>query len=178
MTETTRTPRSAAGILFLAAGLLLVLSVTLAIAGSTASTWLVVLSYLGIAAGFIVLAGGTVGRVVARIGLIAGGAGWIALALAEAGLAIPGDILILAVLLTATAGVVGSIALVAGRDQADVPGIVFVATTIVAAVLLLCAVAAVPLGDFATVLVLLLGAGLVATGILYARFRFARGRNW
>jgi hypothetical protein len=173
MAAISRSRRSLAGILFIVAGALILLALLLGyLPGVTFGSWLTLLGYLAIAAGYVVLAIGSVANVIARIALIVGAVGWFLIAIGIAGVALPAPLGLLAAIAAALGGVVGSIVLYTGKEITDRSAIAFIVTTIAAAILLL--VTAPEVAAIAVLLVLLVGAGFIVTGVLFHRVQ--RGR--
>jgi hypothetical protein len=165
MPAISRSRRSAAGVTFIVAGALLLLAVLLGLVpGVTFVPWLRVLALLAIGVGFLILAIGSVANLIARIALIVGAVGWLLLGLAGAGLALPEPLGLIAAVLAALGGVVGSIVLYTGKEITDRSAIVFIITTLVSAIYLL-----VPMGNatIATFITLVFAAGLVLTGVFF-----------
>lgn len=175
MAALSRSRRAAAGIAFLVAGALIALGIVLGYAGvAVLGFWPSLLAYLAIAAGFVILAIGSVANLAARIALIVGAVGWFVVATAPLLPGLPGPIGTIALLAAAAGGIVGSIVLYTGKEITDRSAAVFIGTTIVAAVLLLLPLIGVVDVVFFLLLSVLLAAGLIITGVLFRRVQ--RGR--
>ena len=159
--------RAAAGIALIVAGALFLLSALLPIAGIPAP-WFGALADLALAVGYMILAIGAVNSIAAKTSLFAAAVGWVLLALAGIGQGLPSVLVAAAVLVAALGGVVGAIVIVVGKEIADTPAIVFAVATVIGAVMLL-----VPLG---VLTVVLFGAALIATGVLF-RLKESRWRR-
>ena len=176
MAAISNSRRAGAGIAFVVAGALILLHYVLTLANVTVTGgWLLFLAYLALAVGFILLAVGSVANIVARIALIVAGAGWAVLALGFL-VAFPPGLGTIAALAAGAGGVVGSIVLYTGKEITNRSAIVFIVTTIIAAVLLLAGVAGLGLGAFGTLLWIVFGVGLVLTGVLFYRVQGSRRR--
>lgn len=174
MAALSRSRRSAAGIAFIVAGALILIGLLLGyVPGVALGPWPTVLAYLAVAAGFVILAIGSVANVIARIALVVGAVGWFLVALATAGLALPAPLGLLAAIAAALGGVVGSIVLYTGKEITDRSAVAFIVTTIAAAILLL--VPAESVVPIAVLLVVIVGVGFVVTGVLFHRVQ--RGRR-
>ena len=161
--------RSAAGISFIVAGVLILLGVILGVAtvapkGSATGSWITVLAYLAIAVGFAILAIGSIANVIARIALIVAAVGWFLLALGAADMGVAAELLSIAALLAAIGGVVGAIVLYTGKEITDRSAVAFIVTTIIAAIVLLVPALLAPLGVLGPIL---LGLGFLITGLLF-----------
>jgi hypothetical protein len=177
MAAVSNSRRSAAGILLLVAGALLLLDILLGFAGVNAlDPWLVVLAYLAIGVAFILLAIGSIANLIARIALIVGGIGWLLLALGAAGVALPSPIGAVAAVAAAVGGLVGAIVLYTGKEITDRSAVAFIVTTIVAAIILLAGVFSIGLGVFGQILGIVFAIGLIITGWLFYRVQGRRGR--
>lgn len=174
MAALSRSRRAGAGIAFLVAGALLALGILLGLAGLGVGPWPTVLAWIGVGVGFVILALGSVANLVARIALVAGAVGWFLLALDETGLGLPAALTLIGLLAASLGGVVGAIVLFTGKEITDRSAVAFIATTIVAAILLIGAVAGLPLAGLGLVLTLLFAAGLVITGGLLSRVQHGR----
>ena len=176
MAAISNSRRAAAGIAFVVAGALILLHHLLGLANITATGgWLLFLAYLAIAVGFVLLAVGSVANVVARIALIVGAVGWALLAL-DFLVGLPAGVGTIAAIAAAAGGVVGAIVLYTGKEITNRSAVAFIVTTIVAAVILLAGIAAMPLGAFGTLLWIVFGVGLVLTGVLFYRVQGSRRR--
>lgn len=176
MAAISNSRRAGAGIAFVVAGALILLHYILALANVTATGgWLLFLAFLALAVGFILLAIGSVANVVARIALIVGGVGWALLALGYL-VALPAGVGTIAAIAAAAGGVVGAIVLYTGKEITNRSAVAFIVTTIVAAIILLAGIAALGLGVFGTLLWIVLGVGLVLTGVLFYRVQGSRRR--
>jgi len=176
MAAISNSRRAAAGIAFVVAGALILLHHLLGLANITATGgWLLFLAYLAIAVGFVLLAVGSVANVVARIALIVGAVGWALLALGFL-VGLPAGVGTIAAIAAAAGGVVGAIVLYTGKEITNRSAVAFIVTTIVAAVILLAGIAAMPLGAFGTLLWIVFGVGLVLTGVLFYRVQGSRRR--
>lgn len=165
MTSTARPSRASAGIALLVAGALLALGVVLALAGIPLGPWPNVLAWIAVGVGFVLLVRGPV-AVVARLAFLAGALGWFLLALDETGLGLPAAFTLIAALLAALGGVVGAVAFVVRKELDERVRIALLVTAILAAVLLVGALAGLPLAELALGLTLAFAAGLVVTGVL------------
>ena len=168
----SRSRRSTSGIVFIIAGALVLLSLLVPLLGFSAP-WLFALAELAIAVGLIILAVGAVNSTLAKIALIAGGVGWAILAINSLGLALPGALLTIAAIVAALGGLIGAIVLYVGKEITNTSAIIFIIATILGALLLLAPFAA--LGLLTTVIIVLFGVALIATGYYFTRKE--RGRR-
>jgi len=133
-----------------------------------------VLAALAVAVGLTILAIGSVTNLIARIALIAGAVGWLIVALAAVTSQIPAGVLAFGAILAAIGGVVGSIVLYTGKEITDRSAFAFIVTALIAVIYLLALIGTFALGQFGIVVTILLGVGLVITGLLF--WRVQRGR--
>lgn len=167
MAADSRSRRSSAGIAFLVAGALVLLSVVLGLAGQPLGNWVTVLADLVIAGGFVLLALGTASRV-ARVALLVGAVGWALVAL-NAFVGFPQPLILLAMLAAAAGGVVGAIALYRGTEITARSATAFLVTTIAAAVVLLAAALGLGIPVLGVILSVVFGSGLILTGVMIWR---------
>jgi len=135
---------------------------------------LVLLSYVGIAAGLIILGLGAVNSTVAKGALIAAGAGWVVLIIASLTV-LPGDVVTLGGVVAAAAGVVAAVVIYVGKEISNRAAVVFLVAMIIALVYVLSAVGFFPLGALTMVVPALLGLALVGSGVLLRETQ--RGRR-
>ena len=176
MAVVSRSRRSVAGIVFVVAGALLLLGVILGAAGVAQATWITALAELAIAAALVILAVGSIANLIARISLIAAAVGWLILALAPLIPQLPGGLVGVAAVVAAVGGILGSVVLLVGREITDRSAIAFIATMIVAAIFLFGVIGVFALGQLAVLVTVLLGIGLVLTGILFSWVQRGRRR--
>lgn len=161
--------RATAGIVFIIAGVLLLLALILPLLSITAATpWLTALAYAGIVVALAILGFGAVNSMLAKITLIAAAVGWAVLALNVVGVTMPAILITIAALVAAIGGLVAAIVLYVGKEIKNLPALLFIVTTVIALVYLLPLMGVSFGGDtFATVVAVLLGIGLVVTGVLF-----------
>lgn len=175
MAAVSTSRRSLTGLLLIIAGVLLLLAIILPLAGLSVA-WLGGLGYLALAVALIVFAVGGVNATLTKVLLIVSGIGWAVLALGAFGLALPSILVLIAAIVAGVGTVVAAIVLYVGKEITNLTAIVFIATAIVYAILVLAPLANLALGTFGTVLALLFALGVLVTGILLARVQGARGR--
>ncbi len=166
MAAISRSRRSTAGFAFIAGGALILIALLLGFAGvGVFGSWLTVIAYLAIGVGFLIVAIASVANVIARIALVVAAVGWLLIALGLAGLPLPAPLPLIAAIAAALGGVIGSIVLYTGKEITDRSAIAFIVTTIAAAIYLL--LPAESIAAIAVLLVLVVGAGFLITGILF-----------
>lgn len=168
MAAISNSRRAAAGIALIVAGVLFLLAILLPLVG-LALPLLVAFAYLALAAALVIVALGAVNSTLAKIALVLGALGWLILAIAALGVAgFPGQVLIVAALLAAAGGLVGAIVLYVGREITNRSAVLFIVAMALAALYLLLPYL-VPLAALSFLIVLLLGAALIVTGIYFRR---------
>lgn len=160
------TRRPAAGIAFLVGGLLILINIVLSFTAPGLAGWPVLLAYLALGIGFLVLALGEGLPLVPRLLLGVAGASWLVTLLAFV-VPVPIELVALSALGGAIAGVAGAVLVVTGARGSDRGAIAFLVATVLAALMLV--ISAEWLGDFALLLVILVGGAFVLTGSLFLR---------
>ncbi|HEY4267014.1 MAG TPA: hypothetical protein VGM94_02370 [Galbitalea sp.] len=174
MAAVSMSRRSTAGIIFIVAGVLLALAVLLPLVGVAVGGWLVAIAYLAITAAFAVLGIGAVNATLTKVLLIAAAVGWLLLALAAFGLALPSVLITIAALVAGVAGLIGAIVLYVGKEVRNLPAVIFIITTALGLLFLLPSIG-VSIASLATIIAVLFAAGLIVTGVLFAQKE--RGRR-
>jgi hypothetical protein len=168
MAAISRSRRAAAGIALIVAGALFLLAVLLPLVG-VSFPWFTLLAYAAMTVAYVVLALGAVNNTVAKIALFAGALGWALLVIAGLGLALPGPVLTLAVILAALGGLIGAIVLYVGKEVTNTAALAFVAATILGVLVLLGLIGIFSLGTLGTVIVVLFAVALIVTGFYFRR---------
>jgi len=174
MAAVSMSRRSTAGIIFIVAGVLLALAILLPLVGVAVGGWLVAIAYLAIAAAFAVLGIGAVNSTLSKVLLIAAAVGWLLLALAAFGLALPSVLITIAALVAGVAGLIAAIVLYVGKEVRNLPAVIFIITTALGLLYLLPRIG-VSIASLATIIAVLFAAGLIVTGVLFAQKE--RGRR-
>jgi len=174
MAAVSMSRRSTAGIIFIVAGVLLALAVILPLVGVAVGGWLAAIAYLAIAAAFAVLGIGAVNSTLCKVLLIAAAVGWLLLALAGFGLALPAVLITIAALVAGVAGLIAAIVLYVGKEVRNLPAVIFIITTALGLLYLLPRIG-VSIASLATIIAVLFAAGLIVTGVLFAQKE--RGRR-
>ena len=174
MAAVSMSRRSTAGIIFIVAGVLLAFVVILPLVGVAVGGWLAGLAYLAIAAAFAVLGIGAVNSTLTKVLLIAAAVGWLLLALAAFGLALPSVLITIAALVAGVAGLIAAIVLYVGKEVRNLPAVIFIITTALGLLYLLPRIG-VSIAGLATIIAVLFAAGLIVTGVLFAQRE--RGRR-
>ena len=170
MAKVSTSRRATSGIVFIIAGALVVLAAILPLL-SVSVSWLGAIAYLALAVAFGVLGLGAVNNTVAKICLIAAAVGWAILGLAGLGLALPAVLITIAAILAGVGGLVGAIVLYVGKEITNMAAVAFIVATALGLIVLLAGPLGVfPLGaQIGLVLVILFGAALIVTGVLFRR---------
>lgn len=166
MAAISRSRRATAGITFIVAGAALLLAALLPFVGVSVP-WLALIGFAAITVGLVILALGAVNSVVTKIALFVGALGWAIIVLTSVGIAVPGVVGTIGVVLAALGTLVGAIVLYTGREIVNSSAIVFVVTAIVAALFLLARAGLFSLGQFGDVVTIALGVGFLVTGVLF-----------
>jgi hypothetical protein len=174
MAAVSMSRRSTAGIIFIVAGVLLALAVILPLVGVAVGGWLLAIAYLAITAAFAVLGIGAVNSTLTKVLLIAAAVGWLLLALAAFGLALPSVLITIAALVAGVAGLIAAIVLYVGKEVRNLPAVIFIITTALGLLYLLPRIG-VSIASLATIIAVLFAAGLIVTGVLFAQKE--RGRR-
>jgi hypothetical protein len=174
MAAVSTSRRSTAGIVLGIAGILLALAILIPQLGGPGLGWLTAISFLAIAAAFLILGFGAVNSNAAKITLIAAALGWLVLGLGAFGLALPNVIVILAVLLAGVVGLLAAVILYVGKEVRNVPAIVFIITMALGLLYLLPRLG-VALAGLTLVIAILFAAGLIVSGVLF--WQRERGRR-
>ena len=174
MAAVSMSRRSTAGIIFIVAGVLLALAILLPLVGVAVGGWLLAIAYLAIAAAFAVLGIGAVNSTLSKVLLIAAAVGWLLLALAAFGLALPSVLITIAALVAGVAGLIAAIVLYVGKEVRNLPAVIFIITTALGLLYLLPRIG-VSIDSLATIIAVLFAAGLIVTGVLFAQKE--RGRR-
>lgn len=175
MATVSRSRRAAAGIAFIVAGALVVLAALLPML-NVAVPWFWALAYVALAVAFGVLGFGAVNSTLAKISLIAAAIGWALLALNALGLGLPAVLITIAAIVAGLGGLVGAIVLYIGKEITNRAAVAFIVATALGLLVLLGS----PLGVFSLgstltlILVLLFGAALIVTGVLFRRTEGSR----
>jgi hypothetical protein len=170
MATVSRSRRAASGIAFIVAGALVALAAILPLLNVSVS-WMWVLAYAALAVAFGILGLGAVNNTVAKICLIAAAVGWALLALNGLIPGLPGVLVTIAAILAGVGGLVGAIVLYVGKEITNMAALAFIVATALGLLVLLGS----PLGVFslgttlALIVVLLFGAALIVTGVLFRR---------
>ena len=170
----SRSRRSTSGIVFIIAGALVLLSLLVPLLGLSAP-WLFVLAEVALAVAFIILAVGAVNSTLAKVALIAAAVGWAILAVFGLGLGLPLTLLTIAGIVAAIGGLIGAILLYVGKEVTNASAIIFIIAMILGALFLFALIGTLALGTLGTVVVVLFGAALIATGYYFTRK--GRGRR-
>lgn len=161
--------RGAAGIALIVAGALFLLAAILPLLGASLPI-LLTLAQVAMAVGLGILALGAVNSVIAKIALLAAAVGWAILALASLGIiAIPAGIVTFAAIIAAIGGIVGAIVLYTGKEIRNRPAIAFIIAMVLGALYLLGVAGILSLGQLSPFVLILFGAALVVTGVLFRR---------
>jgi len=174
MAAVSMSRRSVAGIIFIVAGVLLAFAVILPLVGVGVVGWLLGIAYLAIAVAFAVLGIGAVNSTLSKVLLIAAAVGWLLLALAAFGLALPAVLITIAALVAGVAGLIAAIVLYVGKEVRNLPAVIFIITTALGLLYLLPRIG-VSIAGLATIVAVLFAAGLIVTGVLFAQRE--RGRR-
>jgi len=174
MAAVSMSRRSVAGIIFIVAGVLLAFAVILPLVGVGVVGWLLGIAYLAIAVAFAVLGIGAVNSTLSKVLLVAAAVGWLLLALAAFGLALPSVLITIAALVAGVAGLIAAIVLYVGKEVRNLPAVIFIITTALGLVYLLPRIG-VSIAGLATIIAVLFAAGLIVTGVLFAQKE--RGRR-
>ena len=174
MAAVSMSRRSVAGIIFIVAGVLLAFAVILPLVGVGVVGWLLGIAYLAIAVAFAVLGIGAVNSTLSKVLLIAAAVGWLLLALAAFGLALPSVLITIAALVAGVAGLIAAIVLYVGKEVRNLPAVIFIITTALGLLYLLPRIG-VSIAGLATIVAVLFAAGLIVTGVLFAQRE--RGRR-
>lgn len=174
MAAVSTSRRSVAGIVFAVAGVLLALAVLIPQLGGPALAWLVAISYLALAAAFLILGIGAVNSTAAKITLIAAALGWLVLGLGAFGLGLTSVIVILAVLLAGVVGLLSSVVLYVGKEVRNLPAIIFIVATALGLIYLLPRLG-VALAGLSLIVAILFAAALIVAGVLF--WQKERGRR-
>lgn len=166
--------RAAAGIAFIVAGALLLLLVILPLL-TVNIPFLGALAYAALTVGFVILALGAVNSTVAKIALFAAAVGWAILTLAGLGIGLPGILLTIAAILAGVGGLIGAIVLYVGKEISNTSALLFIVATILGLLLLLPTMGVSALAGAATILTVLFGIALIATGFYFRQKE--RGRR-
>jgi hypothetical protein len=167
--RTART-RSIAPILFIVSGVLILLELLLAhFAANALDIWLVFIAYAALAVAFLVLFLRGLGDLVARIAFIVAAVGWAILAIAT--VASVGGLLTFGIIIALIGTVVAGIIVFARDLFWRGASIAFLVAAIVAGLLLLSEIGTFMPATFVTVLEVIFGIMLIATGVLTGRRR-------
>ncbi|MDO7881893.1 hypothetical protein [Antiquaquibacter soli] len=166
MAALSRSRRATAGIAFIVAGAALLLAALLPFVGVSVP-WLYPIAYAAITVGLVILALGAVTSAVTKVALFAGALGWAILVLTNVGIAVPGVVGTIGIVLAALGTLVGAIVLYTGREIVNRSAIAFVVTAIIAALFLLSRAGLFSLGQFGEIVTIALGAGFLITGVLF-----------
>jgi hypothetical protein len=170
MATVSRSRRAASGIAFIIAGALVALAALLPLL-NVSVPWFIVLAYVALAVAFGILGLGAVNNTVAKVCLIAAAVGWAILALAGLIAGLPPVLVTIAAILAGVGGLVGAIVLYVGKEITNMAAVAFIVATALGLLVLLGS----PLGVFslgttlALIIVLLFGAALIVTGVLFRR---------
>lgn len=163
----SRSRRSASGVAFAIAGAIILLMLVLSLANVLIG-WIPGLAYLALAAGFGILGFGAVNGTVAKVTSIASAVGWVALALGEFGLPLPGSLVILAGWMAGVCGLLAAVVVYVGKELRNTPALVFIASTALFLLSILGGAEVFP-DVTTTVIAVLIGLGLIVTGLLFIR---------
>lgn len=170
MAAISRSRRSTAGIALIVAGALFVLLALFPlVAPAMTLQWVALLAELAMVVAFVILALGAVNNTVAKVALFAAAVGWAILALAGLGIALPGALVILAVVVAAVAGVVGAVVLYVGKEITNRPALIFVIATALGVLYLLNTIGTFGAVDVGVLVAVLFGAALVVAGVFFRR---------
>lgn len=169
----SRSRRSLAGIIFIIAGALFLLTALLPYVG-VSFPWLLLLAALAMTVAFAVFAVGAVNSTFSKVLLIIAAVGWAILALSTL-VALPGALVVLGAIAAGVAGLIAAILLYAGKEVTNVSAVLFIVATALGLLYLLAAVGTLGLGSLATIVVVLFGVALIASGYYFTRKE--RGRR-
>lgn len=168
----SRSHRSASGIAFAIAGAIILLMLVLNLANVLIG-WIPGLAYLALAAGFGILGIGAVNGTVAKVTSIASAIGWVVLALGEFGLPLPGPLVILAGWVAGVCGLLAAVVVYVGKEVTNTPALVFIATTALFLLSILGGAEVFP-DVVNAVIAVVIGVGLMLTGVLFMRTERSR----
>jgi hypothetical protein len=168
MAAISRSRRAAAGIAFIVAGAALLLAVLLPYV-NLSLPFLGVIAFAAVAVGLVILALGAVNNTLAKVSLFAGALGWLILAIASVSAVLPAVVVTIGGFLAALGFLVGAVVLYTGREIVQVSGAAFVASAVLAVLLLLPRLGINALEGFSAIWTIALGVALVITGIYFRR---------
>ena len=175
MASVSRSRRATSGIVFLIAGALFVIAVILLFA-SVSFPIITVLAYAAVAVALAILGFGAVNSTLAKVLLIAAAVGWAILALSPY-VTLPGVLITIAAIVAGLGGLVVAIVLYVGKEITNNDAIAFIVATALGLVYLLIVIGTLALGSTVLTLVaLLFGLALIATGYLFRRTERGRRR--
>ena len=173
MSAISTSRRAAAGIALIVAGAFFILAVVLPLLGVSVP-WLTLIAYVAMAVALVILALGAVNNLVAKISLFAGAVGWALLALAGLGLGLPAGVVSFGAVLAALGTLIGAIVLYVGKEITNIAALAFVAAAVLAALVLLGVLGVFALGEFGTIVIVLLGIALIIAGVFFRRSERSR----